>query len=95
MDTKDTQQTIKILMSTSIIEELWRIVKNILMLQGYDIQKLEDQIFGGVEDDIVYDTSIRLTQRQQTKRRRSQSAIQQNESLTKYFLSLQILTYRS
>ena len=54
-------------------EELWRIVKEILTLQGYDIQKLEGQIFGGeVDDDIVYDTSLRLTQRQQTQRRRSQ-----------------------
>jgi hypothetical protein len=25
-------------------EELWKIVKNILTLQGYDIQKSEDQI---------------------------------------------------
>src|SRR5215469_11789634 len=38
-------------------EELWKLVKEILTLQGYDIQKLEDQIYGGeVEDDIVYDT---------------------------------------
>ena len=36
------------------------------MLEGYDIEKLEDQIFE-VEDDIVYDTSIRLTERQQTE----------------------------
>ena len=48
--------------------------KDILTLQGYDIQKLEDQIFGAeVENDIVYDTSLRLTERQQTQRRRSQS----------------------
>ena len=75
-------------------EELWKLVKEILTLQGYDIQKLEDQIFGGeVEDDIVYDTSLKLTQRQQTQRRRSQPNAQQNESLAKYLLSIQILNY--
>jgi DNA polymerase elongation subunit (family B) len=73
-------------------EELWKLVKDILMLQGYDIQKLEDQIFGGeVQDDIVYDTSLRLTERQQTQRRRSQSNVQRNESLAKYLLSMRIL----
>ena len=65
-----------------------------LTLQGYDIQKLEGQIFGGeVEGDIVYDTSLRLTQRQQTQRRRSQPNAQRNESLAKYLLSIQILNY--
>ncbi|MGA9149279.1 MAG: hypothetical protein WBZ36_01775 [Candidatus Nitrosopolaris sp.] len=64
------------------------------MLKGYDIQKLEDQIFGGeVGDDIVYDTSIRFTERQQTKRNRSQSNVERNESLAKYLLSMQILNY--
>ena len=34
-------------------EELWKIAKEILMLQGYDIQKLEEQIFAEeVEDDV-------------------------------------------
>jgi hypothetical protein len=43
-------------------------VKDILTLQGYDIQKLEDQIFGKeVGDDTVYDTNLRLTESQQTK----------------------------
>ena len=66
------------------------------MLQGYDIQKLEDQIFGEeVEDDAVYDTSLRFRERQQTKHKRSQSNVQQNESLAKYFLSLRIATYHS
>jgi hypothetical protein len=72
-------------------EELWKLVKDILTLQGYDIQKLEDQIFVG--DDTVYDTSLRLTERQQTQRRRSQSNVQRNESLAKYLLSMRILNY--
>ena len=33
-------------------EELWKIVKEILMLQGYDIRKLEEQIFAEVEEII-------------------------------------------
>jgi len=61
-------------------EELWRIVKDILTLQGYDIQKLEDQIFGGeVGDDIVHNTSIRLTERQQINHKGSQSNVQRND----------------
>jgi hypothetical protein len=71
-------------------KELWKLVKEILMLQGYQIQKLEDQIFVEVGDDIVYDTNLRLTESQQTKRKRSQSNIQRNESLAKYLLSLRI-----
>ena len=71
-------------------EELWKLVKEILMLQGYDIQKLEDQIFGEVGDDIVYNTSIRLTERQQTNHKGSQSNVQRNESLAKYLLSSRI-----
>ena len=74
-------------------EELWKLVKEILVLQGYDIQKLEDQIFGELQDDTVYDTSLRLTERQQTQCRRSQSNVQRNESLAKYLLSLPILNY--
>jgi hypothetical protein len=75
-------------------QELWRIVKDILTLQGYDIQKLEDQIFvGEAGDDIVYDTNLRLTESQQTKHKRSQSNVQRNESLAKYLLSIQILSY--
>ena len=71
-------------------EELWRIVKDILTLQGYDIQKLEDQIFGEVGDDIVYNTSIRLTERQQTNHKGSHSNVRRNESLAKYLLSSRI-----
>jgi DNA polymerase, archaea type len=38
-------------------EELWKIVKEILMLQGYDIQKLEERVFGEeVEDDVLSKT---------------------------------------
>jgi hypothetical protein len=72
-------------------EELWKIVKEILMLQGYDIQKLEEQIFGEVEDDTIYSNSLRFTERQHTRHRRSQSNLQRNESLAKYFLALRIL----
>jgi len=74
-------------------EELWRIVKDILTLQGYDIQKLEDQIFGEREEDTVYDTSLRLTERQQTNHKRSQSNVRRNESLAKYLLSIRIASH--
>jgi DNA polymerase elongation subunit (family B) len=70
-------------------EELWKLVKEILALQGYDIQKLEDEIFE-VENDTVYDTNLRLTERQQTNHKRSQSNVQRNESLAKYLLSSRI-----
>jgi hypothetical protein len=54
-------------LNVDVYKELWRIVKDILTLQGYDIQKLEDQIFvGEVGDDIIYDTNLRLTESQQT-----------------------------
>ena len=74
-------------------EELWKIVKEILMLQGYDIQKLEDQIFGEAENDTLYDTSLRLTERQQTNHKRSQLNVQRNESLAKYLLSIRIASH--
>ncbi|MGC1932676.1 MAG: DNA polymerase domain-containing protein [Candidatus Nitrosopolaris sp.] len=48
-------------------EELWRIVKDILTLQGYDIQKLEDQIFE-VEDDTLYDMILVLDLLKDNKR---------------------------
>jgi hypothetical protein len=35
-------------------EELWKIVKETLMLQGYDIRKLEEQIFGEESEDDMY-----------------------------------------
>jgi hypothetical protein len=80
-------------------EELWKLVKDILTLQGYDIQKLEDQIFGGeVGDDVLCNSSLRITERerqQQKRHRRSESNVRRDESLAKYFLSLRIATYHS
>ncbi|MGB6528499.1 MAG: hypothetical protein WBF33_10365, partial [Candidatus Nitrosopolaris sp.] len=68
--------------------------KEILTLQGYDIQKLEDQIFGEeVEYDVLCNISLKTRDRQQGKHRRSQSNVQRNESLAEYFLSLRILNY--
>jgi hypothetical protein len=62
------------------------------MLQGYDIRKLEEQIFAEeVEDDTISNISVRTTERQQRKHSRSESNVQRNESLAKYFLSLRIL----
>ena len=75
-------------------EELWKIVKDILTLQGYDIQKSEDQIFAeDGEDDIISYTNprIRERKRQQKIHRRSESNVQRNESLGKYLLSLRTL----
>jgi hypothetical protein len=64
------------------------------MLQGYDIQRLEDQIFGEeVEYDALSNTGLRIKERQQGKHTRSESNVQRNESLAKYFTSLQILNY--
>jgi hypothetical protein len=75
-------------------EELWKLVKEILTLQGYDIQKLEDQIFGEeVEYDVLCNISLKTRDRQQGKRKRSESNVQQNESLAKYFLSCNMHIY--
>jgi hypothetical protein len=63
-------------------------------LQGYDIQKLEDQIFGEVEHDTVYDANLRFIERRETKQR-SQSNVLLNESLAKYFQTLRILNHKS
>src|ERR1700746_47658 len=72
-------------------QEFWRIVKDILTLQGYDIQKLEDQIFGGeIGDEIACDSNLRLTESQQTNHKRPQSNVQRNESLARYLLSPRI-----
>jgi hypothetical protein len=62
------------------------------MLQGYDIQKLEDQIFAEeIEYDALSNTSLRITERQQNKQsRRSEPNVQRDESLAKYFLSSRI-----
>jgi DNA polymerase elongation subunit (family B) len=75
-------------------QELWRIVKDILTLHGHDIQKLEEQIFGGeIGDEIVYDSNLRLTESKQTNHKRSQSNVQRNESLARYLLSPRIAFY--
>jgi DNA polymerase elongation subunit (family B) len=77
-------------------EELWKLVKDILMLQGYEIQKLEGQIFSeDMEDDTVYNTSLRITEkerrrRQQKRHKRSGLNVQRDESLAKYLQSLRI-----
>jgi len=75
-------------------EELWKLVKDVLILQGYDIQKLENQIFAEeIEYDVLSNTSLRITERQRKRQRRSELNVQRNESLAKYFTSLQILNY--
>jgi hypothetical protein len=74
-------------------EELWKL-KEILVLQGYDIQKLEGQIFAEeVEYDVLSNTSLKITERQQKKHRRSELDIQRDESLAKYFLSSRIASH--
>ena len=70
--------------------------KRNLDAQGYDIQKLEEQIFGDEveeEEDILSNTSLRIMKRQQRKHSRSESNVQRNESLSKYHLSARILNY--
>jgi DNA polymerase elongation subunit (family B) len=74
-------------------EELWKIVEEILMLQGYDIPKLEEQIFAEVEDDnIMSKINLSIKEREQGKQqhRRLEAKAQRNESLGKYLLSLRI-----
>jgi DNA polymerase I len=75
-------------------EELWNIVKEILMLQGYDIQKLEEQIFAQeVEEDIISELNLTIKKREQGKQQHqtAESKVQRNESLGKYLLSALIL----
>jgi DNA polymerase elongation subunit (family B) len=48
-------------------DELWKIVKEILMLQGYDIRKLEEQIFTEVEDDTISKINLRIREREHGK----------------------------
>ena len=81
-------------LNVDVYKEVWRLVNEILRLQGYDIQKLEDQIFREeVEDNTVYESSLKFMERHQSKHRRSQSNVQRNESLTKYLLSIHIINY--
>jgi hypothetical protein len=64
-------------------------------LQGYDIQKLEDQIFAEeLEFDELSNTNLRMTERQQRKHNKLELHIQQGESLAKYFLSLPIVYFK-
>ncbi|MGB7954022.1 MAG: hypothetical protein WCF23_08570, partial [Candidatus Nitrosopolaris sp.] len=75
-------------------EELWKIVKEILTLQGYDIRKLEEQIFAKeIEDDIIPNINLRVREKEQGKQEhsRSKSKVKLNESLGKYLLSLRTL----
>jgi DNA polymerase elongation subunit (family B) len=71
-------------------DELWKIVKEILMLQGYDIRKLEEQIFTEVEDDTISKINLRIREREHGKGVRSESNVQRNESLAKYLLSFRM-----
>jgi hypothetical protein len=74
--------------------ELWKIVKDILRLLGYDIQKLEEQIFstrvmdGG--DMIAYKNNLTFVERRVRKHRRTETNVHsRNDSLTNYCLLLQ------
>jgi hypothetical protein len=74
-------------------EELWKIVEEILVLQGYDIQKLEEQIFPQeVEDGTISKINLSIKKREQGKQKhQTESKVERNESLDKYLLSLRIL----
>ena len=73
--------------------ELWKLIKEVLRLLDYDIQKLEDQIFPTIiEEDDNCDTTLSNTinnSRASTKMtliimERKAKNIQRNESLDKY-----------
>jgi DNA polymerase, archaea type len=75
-------------------QELWKIVKEILRLQGYDIQKLENQIFPemiieeGDEDMMMIPIKNKITNCKRKKYRNNKPAEnvqEQNESLTNYY----------
>jgi hypothetical protein len=81
--------------------ELWKLIKEVLRLLDYDIQKLEDQIFpsiiaGEVDDyditafDTVY-TNNTNKKNNINDNRQATNNIQRNESLDKYRSLLQIL----
>jgi DNA polymerase elongation subunit (family B) len=78
-------------------EELWKLVKDILRLQGHDIQKLEDQIFQEVVDEgddvMVFGTVHTNRTKKKCKNNNivAHNNIKRNESLTKYQSSYQIL----
>ena len=65
------------------IEDL-KIIKDILTFRGYNIHRLEEQVFGEeLEDDIIPNTSLRITvrERQQEKYMGSEFNVRLNESL--------------
>lgn len=75
--------------------ELWKIVKEVIRLLGYDIQKLEDQIFPKtIEDDVIAYGSLRtsrINKKYGINNRKENNNTQRNESLVKYQSSSQIL----
>jgi DNA polymerase I len=77
-------------------QELWKIVKDILRLQGYDIQKLEDQIFPEMTIEKGYDDDVmsipiknKITYCSRKKKyhnnKSAENVQEQNESLTNYY----------
>jgi hypothetical protein len=65
----------------------------IRIVMSMSIKKDFGSLSKEVEYDVLSNTSIRIKERQQGKHRRSESNVQRNESLAKYFASLQILNY--
>jgi hypothetical protein len=78
--------------------ELWKLIKEVLRLLDYDIQKLEDQIFPTIIEDEemisgnAYANSI--NKKRDVNNRRKANNIQRDESLAKYQSSFQILLVR-
>jgi hypothetical protein len=72
--------------------ELWKLIKEVLRLLDYDIQKLEDQIFPTItEEDDNCDTTLsntinnsRASTKNDANNNRKAKNIQRNESLDKY-----------
>ena len=72
--------------------ELWKLIKEVLRLLDYDIQKLEDQIFPTIiEEDDNCDTTLsntinnsRASTKNDANNNREAKNIQRNESLDKY-----------
>jgi DNA polymerase I len=74
-------------------QELWKIVKEILRLLGYNIQKLEEQIFPEMimeeEDDImiipIKNNIANSNRKKHHKNKPAENVQQQNASLTNYY----------
>ena len=70
--------------------ELWKLIKDVLRLLDYDIQKLEDQIVPSITEDDNYDATLSNTICTANKKNdandndRKAKNIQRNESLDKY-----------